>query len=120
MGYDNDRHAVRASMAACWEMLFSLFLGARFRRRCDALVTALLAAVAASWVHRLPRVEATLLAIASLLSVALFRLIPAPAATHRGPESVSAFFGEIVDTFRRREVILAPLISMAPAATFSG
>ena len=81
----------------------------------------LMAAVAGSLMHRLPLPEAaTLLAIGILLPLVLFRWIPAPDAARRAAgESFRRFFGEIVATLRRGDVMLAALMFLAPAATFS-
>ena len=81
----------------------------------------LMAVLAGSLVHALPLdAAAALLSLAILIPIVLFLWIPVPEIERRrATESFRKFFGEVRTTLGRREVLLAALMFVAPAATFS-
>jgi PAT family beta-lactamase induction signal transducer AmpG len=70
---------------------------------------------------RLPATAAAVvLGIAVLAPIMVFPWMPAPGPDRRlARESFRQFFGEIVNVLRRREVAIALVLFLAPAATFS-
>jgi PAT family beta-lactamase induction signal transducer AmpG len=67
-----------------------------------------------------PLAAALLLGALLLLPIAVFPWMPAPGPDGRlARESFLRFFGEVASLLRRREVLIAVLLFMAPAATFS-
>jgi PAT family beta-lactamase induction signal transducer AmpG len=67
-----------------------------------------------------PGVSALLLGAVVLLPTAVFPWMPAPGPDRRlAGESFRQFFGEVVSLVKRREVLIAIVLFMAPAATFS-
>jgi PAT family beta-lactamase induction signal transducer AmpG len=67
-----------------------------------------------------PGMSALLLGAVVLLPTAVFPWMPAPGPDRRpAGESFRHFFGEVVGLVRRREVLIAIVLFMAPAATFS-
>jgi PAT family beta-lactamase induction signal transducer AmpG len=67
-----------------------------------------------------PAMAALLLGTLVLLPIAVFPWMPAPGPDRRlARESFSRFFGEVVSLLMRREVLIAILLFVAPAATFS-
>ena len=79
------------------------------------------AAIAGDIVRNMsPIAGAVLLAVMMALPIATFPWIPAPGPDRRlARESFSQFFGEVVSLLKRREVVLAMLLFLAPVATFS-
>jgi PAT family beta-lactamase induction signal transducer AmpG len=72
-------------------------------------------------VQRLPPTAAAVgLGAAVLVPIAVFPWMPAPGPDRRfARESFSRFFGEVVRIVKRREVLIAITLFLAPAATFS-
>jgi PAT family beta-lactamase induction signal transducer AmpG len=67
-----------------------------------------------------PWVAALILGTVLLLPLAVFPWMPAPGPDRRlARESFLQFFGEVTSLLKRREVLIAVLIFLAPAATFS-
>jgi MFS transporter, PAT family, beta-lactamase induction signal transducer AmpG len=67
-----------------------------------------------------PTVAALLAGAALLLPLAVFPWMPAPGPDRRlARESFSHFFGEVLALLKRREILIAILLFVAPAATFS-
>ncbi len=67
-----------------------------------------------------PGAAAAVLGIVLLLPLAVFPWMPAPGPDRRlARESFGGFFREILSLLRRREIIFAILLFLAPAATFS-
>ncbi|HEX3846581.1 MAG TPA: hypothetical protein VHV81_04300 [Steroidobacteraceae bacterium] len=63
---------------------------------------------------------ALVLGVAVLIPIAIFPWMQAPGPDRRlARESFSRFFGEVLNTVRRREVLIAIMLFIAPAATFS-
>ena len=70
--------------------------------------------------HLTPAQAALVLGAALLMPIAVFPWMPAPGPDRRlARESFSQFFGEIVSLLSRREVLIAILFFISPAATFS-
>jgi MFS transporter, PAT family, beta-lactamase induction signal transducer AmpG len=67
-----------------------------------------------------PVVAALVLGTAVMLPTAVFPFMLAPGPDRRlAAESFGQFFGDILKLFRRREVLIAMIIFIAPAGTFS-
>ena len=67
-----------------------------------------------------PTVAAVLLGAIILLPTAVFPWMPAPGPDRRlARESFPQFFGEVLRLLKKREVLIAILLFIAPAATFS-
>jgi PAT family beta-lactamase induction signal transducer AmpG len=67
-----------------------------------------------------PGAAAILLGGVIVLPIVVFPLMPAPGPDRRlAAESFSQFFGDILSLVRRREVLIAIVLFIAPAATFS-
>jgi PAT family beta-lactamase induction signal transducer AmpG len=81
----------------------------------------LMAVTAGEVMRRLPSgVAAALLGAVVLLPIAVFPWMQAPGPDRRlAKESFVQFFGEVMSLLKRREVLIAILIFVAPAATFS-
>lgn len=80
-----------------------------------------MAVVAGELMLRLPPiVAAVLLGALVLLPIAVFPWMNAPGPDRRlARESFSQFFHEVVTTLKRREVVIAVILFIAPASTFS-
>jgi PAT family beta-lactamase induction signal transducer AmpG len=80
-----------------------------------------MAMIAGEVVQRLaPTVAAFLLGAAVLLPIAIFPWMQAPGPDRRlARESFSQFLGEVLKVLKRREVLIAIVLFIAPAATFS-
>jgi MFS transporter, PAT family, beta-lactamase induction signal transducer AmpG len=80
-----------------------------------------MAMIAGEVVQRVsPTVAALLLGAAVLLPIAIFPWMQAPGPDRRlARESFSQFLGEVLRVLRRREVLIAIVLFIAPAATFS-
>jgi len=80
-----------------------------------------MAMVTGEVVQRLsPTLAALLLGAAVLLPTAVFPWMQAPGADRRlARESFPQFFGEVLNILKRREVLIAIMLFIAPAATFS-
>jgi PAT family beta-lactamase induction signal transducer AmpG len=81
----------------------------------------LMAVIAGEFVQRLPPTVAALaLGGVVLLPIVVFLWMPAPGPDRRlARESFPRFFAEVVSILKRREVLIAMLLFVAPAATFS-
>jgi MFS transporter, PAT family, beta-lactamase induction signal transducer AmpG len=81
----------------------------------------LMAVVAGEVVQRLSTTAAALvLGAAILLPITIFAWMPAPGPDRRlARESFRQFFGEVMNILKRREVLIAIILFIAPAATFS-
>jgi PAT family beta-lactamase induction signal transducer AmpG len=67
-----------------------------------------------------PTTAALALGLVVLLPIAVFPWMPSPGADRRlARESFAQFFGEVLSIVRRREVLIAIVLFIAPAATFS-
>jgi PAT family beta-lactamase induction signal transducer AmpG len=67
-----------------------------------------------------PAIAAPVLGGVVILPIAVFFFMPAPAPDRRlASESFSQFFGDVLSLLRRREVLIAVVLFIAPAATFS-
>jgi MFS transporter, PAT family, beta-lactamase induction signal transducer AmpG len=67
-----------------------------------------------------PTMAALLLGAAVFIPTAVFPWMPAPGPDRRlARESFLQFFGEVVSLLKRREVLIAIVLFVAPAATFS-
>ncbi len=67
-----------------------------------------------------PELAAVVLGGVVILPIAVFPFMPAPGPDRRlAAESFSQFFEDVVSLLRRREVLIAILLFVAPAATFS-
>jgi PAT family beta-lactamase induction signal transducer AmpG len=67
-----------------------------------------------------PTAAALLLGVAVLLPTAVFPWMQAPGPDRRlARDSFSQFFGEVLSILKRREVLIAIVLFIAPAATFS-
>jgi PAT family beta-lactamase induction signal transducer AmpG len=67
-----------------------------------------------------PEIAAFVLGGVILLPTAVFPFMPAPAPDRRlAAESFSQFFGDVLGLLKRREVLIAIALFMAPAGTFS-
>jgi MFS transporter, PAT family, beta-lactamase induction signal transducer AmpG len=67
-----------------------------------------------------PVAAAPLLALIVLLPIAVFPWMPAPGPDRRlARESFPQFFAEVANLLKRREVLIAILLFIAPASTFS-
>ena len=63
---------------------------------------------------------AVLLGVVTLLPIAIFPFMPAPGPDRRlAQDSFRQFFAEVMGVVRRREVLIAIVLFVAPAATFS-
>jgi PAT family beta-lactamase induction signal transducer AmpG len=70
--------------------------------------------------HLSPMTAALLLGAVLLLPTSVFPWMPAPGPDRRlARESFRQFFGEVLRLVKRREVLIAIVLFMAPAATFS-
>jgi PAT family beta-lactamase induction signal transducer AmpG len=80
-----------------------------------------MAMVTGEVVQRLsPTAAALLLGVAVLLPTAVFPWMQAPGPDRRlARDSFSQFFGEVLSILKRREVLIAIVLFIAPAATFS-
>jgi PAT family beta-lactamase induction signal transducer AmpG len=80
-----------------------------------------MAVVTGEVVQRLsPTAAALLLGVAVLLPTAVFPWMQAPGPDRRlARESFSQFLGEVLSILKRREVLIAIVLFIAPAATFS-
>jgi MFS transporter, PAT family, beta-lactamase induction signal transducer AmpG len=80
-----------------------------------------MAMIAGEVVQRLsPTVAAFLLGAAVLLPIGIFPWMQAPGPDRRlARESFSQFLGEVLKVLKRREVLIAIVLFIAPAATFS-
>jgi MFS transporter, PAT family, beta-lactamase induction signal transducer AmpG len=80
-----------------------------------------MAMTAGELVQRLPPLAAALaLGCVVLLPIAVFPWMPAPGPDRRlARERFPQFFGEIVSILKRRDVLIAMLLFIAPPATFS-
>lgn len=80
-----------------------------------------MAMVTGEVVQRLsPTAAALLLGVAVLLPTAVFPWMQAPGPDRRlARDSFSQFFGEVLNILKRREVLIAIVLFIAPAATFS-
>jgi PAT family beta-lactamase induction signal transducer AmpG len=81
----------------------------------------LMAILAGEVVQRLSSVAAALiLGAAVLVPILVFPWMPAPGPDRRlARESFRQFFGEVLHVLKRREVLIALVLFLAPAATFS-
>ena len=78
------------------------------------------AAAAAAMLHLPPVVAAGLLGAVIFLPALVYVWMPAPGPDRRlARESFPQFFGEVAGLLKRREILIAILIFVAPAATFS-
>lgn len=67
-----------------------------------------------------PQLAAFFLGGVILLPITVFLFMPAPGPDRRlAAESFAQFFGEVLSLLRRREVLIAIVLFVAPAATFS-
>jgi MFS transporter, PAT family, beta-lactamase induction signal transducer AmpG len=67
-----------------------------------------------------PTAAALVLGVVVLLPTAVFPWMPAPGPDRRlARESFPQFFGEVLSILKRREVLIAIVLFIAPAATFS-
>jgi PAT family beta-lactamase induction signal transducer AmpG len=67
-----------------------------------------------------PDIAAGLLGLIVLLPTAIFFFMPAPGPDRRlARDSFTQFFGEVFSLLKRREVLIAIVLFVAPAATFS-
>lgn len=80
-----------------------------------------MAAVAGEMVQKLPlAVAGPLLGLVVLLPLAIFPWMDSPSADRRlASESFGRFFGEVLSVLKRRDVLVAIALFVAPAATFS-
>jgi MFS transporter, PAT family, beta-lactamase induction signal transducer AmpG len=80
-----------------------------------------MAVVTGELVRNLPPIAAALLlGVVIILPTAVFPWMQAPGPDRRlARESFPQFFGEVVSLLKRREVLIAILLFIAPAATFS-
>ena len=80
-----------------------------------------MAVVTGEVVQRLsPSAAALLLGVAVLVPTAVFPWMQAPGPDRRfARDSFSQFFGEVLSILKRREVLIAIVLFIAPAATFS-
>ena len=70
--------------------------------------------------HLSPLAVALLMGGSILLPTALFPLMPEPGPDRRlAAESFQRFFGDLLQLVKRREILIAVIIFLAPAATFS-
>lgn len=70
--------------------------------------------------HLSPGIAALVLGGVTVLPTAVFPFMPAPGPDRRlAAESFGQFFGDILSLLKRRDVLIAIVLFMAPAATFS-
>jgi MFS transporter, PAT family, beta-lactamase induction signal transducer AmpG len=67
-----------------------------------------------------PGIAALVLGGVTMLPIAVFPFMPAPGPDRRlAAESFNQFFGDVLSLLKRREVLIALVLFIAPAATFS-